>query len=155
MFWNLMQVPLFQQIAQAMQGNPDSFTWSVGIALFIWIVVILWTMKDIGARTTSVWAQVFSILLVGIGTPIIGLPLYLLFRPIRYKWDRLGWREALALQIVQCYGCGSRNPLYHDYCISCGSELTVKCKECKHHYQLHYEYCPSCGAPNTEEENLG
>lgn len=151
MFQAIMNWPFMQPIAQAMQGNDQIFSWTVGVVLFLWVIVILWTMKDIGARTNNVFVQIICILLVWVGTPIVGLPLYLLFRPIRYKWDRLGWREALALQIVQCYGCGSRNPLFHDYCISCGSELTVKCKECKHHYQLHYEFCPSCGAPNTEE----
>lgn len=147
----MMNWPWIQPIAQALQGNTQIFSWGVGIVLFLWVIFILWTMKDISARSNSVLVQILCILLVGVGTPIVWLPLYLLFRPIRYKWDRIGRREALALQIVQCYACGSRNPIFHDYCIACGSELTVKCKECKHHYQLHYEFCPSCGAPNTEE----
>lgn len=151
MFDSIMSVPLFQQIAQALNASNDVFTRWVGVALFLRVITILRTMKDIGARTHNVFVQILSILLVGIGTPIIGLPLYLLFRPIRYKWDRLARREALVLQVAQCYGCGTRNPNFHDYCISCWSELSVKCKECKHHYQLHYEFCPSCGAPNTEE----
>lgn len=151
MFENLTQIPIIQQTISAVQGNGEAFSWGVGLILFLRVIAILWTMKDIGARTSNVRVQILCILLVGVGTPIIGLPLYLLFRPIRYKWDRLARREALALQIVQCYCCGSRNPLYHDHCVSCGSELTTKCKECKHHYQLHYEYCPACGAPNTEE----
>ena len=151
MFDSLMQVPLFQQIAAALQGDTDAFTWGVGLALFLWVVAILRTMKDIASRTNNVFVQVLCILLVWLTTPIIGIPLYLLFRPVRYKWDRMWRREALAMQNVQCYGCGTRNPLFHDHCLSCGSELTVKCKECKHHYQLHYEFCPACGAPNTEE----
>lgn len=151
MFDNLMQLPFLQQLSAALQGDSDAFTWSIGLILFLRVIAILRTMKDISARTNSVRVQILCILLVWLTTPIIGIPLYLLFRPIRYKWDRLGWREALALQIIQCYGCGSRNPLYHDHCVSCGSELTAKCKECKHHYQIHYEYCPACGAPNTEE----
>lgn len=153
MFDTIMQVPLFQQIGQLMQGNADAFNRGVGLALFIWIIAILRTMKDIGARSNNVLVQILCILLVGLLTPIVGLPLYLLFRPIRYKWDRLARREALALQIVSCYACGSRNPLYHDHCVACGSELTTKCKECKHHYQIHYEYCPACSAPNTEEQD--
>ncbi len=151
MLENLMQIPFAEQIVSVFQGNTDAFTWSIGLILFIWVVAILWTMKDIGARTHSVWIQILCILLVGIGTPVVGLPLYRLLRPTRYKWDRMWWRESLALQIVQCYACGSRNPLYHDHCVACGSELTTKCKECKHHYQVHYEYCPACGAPNVEE----
>ena len=143
--------PFVQEIMQGLQSNNQAFTRSVGVALFLWVIAILWTMKDIAARTKNIWIQILCILLVGVGTPLVGLPLYLLFRPVRYKRDRMARREAQALQVVQCYGCGSRNPLFHDYCVSCGSELTVKCKQCKHHYQLHYEYCPSCGAPNTEE----
>lgn len=147
----MMNWPFIQPIAQAMQGNNQAFTWGIGIVLFLWVIAILWTMKDISARSNNVFVQVVCILLVGLGTPVVGLPLYLLFRPVRYKWDRLAWREALAMQVVQCYACSSKNPLFHDYCIACGSELTVKCKECKHHYQLHYEFCPSCGGPNTED----
>ncbi len=144
MFTGIMENPFIGQIMQGLQGNNDAFSWGIGIALFIRVVAILRTMKDSGARTNSVWVQILCILLVGIATPVIGLPLYLLFRPVRYKWDRQGRREALAIQIALCYSCGSKNPLYHDYCVSCGSELTTKCKECKHHYQLHYEFCPSC-----------
>lgn len=151
MWSSIMQWPIMQQIAQWLEQNNPVFSRVVGIILFVWVVAILWTMKDIAARSNSVLVQVLCILLVGLWTPVVGLPLYLLFRPVRYKWDRLGWREALALQIIQCYACGTKNPLFHDYCVGCGSELTVKCKECKHHYQLHYEYCSSCGAPNTEE----
>ena len=151
MFESLMQVPLFQQIGQVLQGNTESFNIRVWVALFVWVIAILWTMKDIGARTNNVFIQILCILLVGLTTPIIGIPLYILFRPIRYKRDRQAWRESLAMQIVPCYACNNTNPLYHDHCVSCGSELTTKCKECKHHYQLHYEYCPACGAPNAEE----
>lgn len=144
MFNDLMQTPFVQQIMQGLQGNNDTFSRGIGIAIFIWVVAILRTMKDSGARTNSIGVQILAILLVGLTTPIIGIPLYLLFRPTRYKRDRLARREALAIQITPCYACGSKNPLYHDYCLSCGSELTTKCKECKHHYQLHYEFCPSC-----------
>lgn len=148
---NWMQIPFVRDVISLLQGNADAFNRTIALVLFVRVIVILWTMKDIGARTHSVWVQILCILLVWLGTPVVWLPLYLLMRPIRYKRDRMAWREALALQIVQCYGCGSKNPLYHDHCIACGSELTTKCKECKHHYQVYYEYCPACGAPNVEE----
>ena len=71
MFESLMQVPLFQQMGQLMQGNADAFNRGVGVALFIWVIAILRTMKDITARTHSIGVQILCILLVGSLTPII------------------------------------------------------------------------------------
>ncbi len=64
MFQAIMNWPFMQPIAQAMQGNDQIFSWTVGVVLFLWVIVILWTMKDIGARTNNVFVQIICILLV-------------------------------------------------------------------------------------------
>lgn len=118
--------------------------------VFIWIIAILWTLKDISARTNSFFWQLLSILLVWLGSPLIWLPLYLLLRPLRYKWDRIWWRESMVSQVSVCPTCGIRNPLHHDFCAACGQKMVVDCKECKTQYHWVYDYCPHCGGPNIE-----
>ena len=118
--------------------------------LLCWVLAILRTMKDITARTNNVFWQILAVLLVGILTPLIWLPIYLFLRPIRYNRDRLWWREALSVQVAHCPACDKKNPLHHDFCVYCGQWMTVKCKECKSSYQWTYDYCPQCGAANVE-----
>ena|GEM_PF-7072192 len=64
MFDNLMQLPFLQQLSAALQGDSDAFTWSIGLILFLRVIAILRTMKDISARTNSVRVQILCILLV-------------------------------------------------------------------------------------------
>lgn len=118
--------------------------------IFYWIVTILWTIKDISSRTNNVIGQIAAILLVGVLSPFIGLPLYLLLRPIKYKWDRIGWRESMAVQTATCPSCGMKNPLHHEFCTNCAQKMLIDCKECKAPYHWIYDYCPQCGAPNVE-----
>ena len=118
--------------------------------LLYWILAILRTMKDITSRTNNVFWQILAVLLVGVFTPLIGLPIYLFLRPIRHNWDRLWWRESLSVQVAGCPACAKKNPLHHEFCVYCGQWMTVKCKECKSTYQWAYDYCPQCGAANVE-----
>ncbi len=136
---------------QSIVSSPSMYLY-VGWLLFLLyrVLAILWTMKDITSRTHSIIGQILWVLLVGIGTPLIGLPLYLFLRPTRYNRDRLGWRESLSVQVASCPACAKMNPLHHDYCVYCGQHMTVKCKECKASYQRAYDFCPECGAGNTE-----
>jgi hypothetical protein len=91
-----------------------------------------------------------SILLVTFLTPLIGLPLYLIIRPVYHKKDALPWRESCALNLITCVNCHTLNPKEYSCCISCGEKLQVECKECSRSYPHVYAYCPQCGAPNIE-----
>jgi len=135
----------------ALLSSPGSYLYVLG-ALFLlcWVLSILWVMKDITARTSNVIGQALSILIVWIWSPVLWLPIYLFLRPLRYKWDRLGRREALSAQVVKCPACARQNPLHHEFCVYCGQKMSVKCKECKSPYSRSYEYCPQCGAGNVE-----
>lgn len=68
----------FQGIAYVLRG-------AIGFLSFLWILTIIRVSKDIYARTKSITLQIISILLVTLLTPIIGMPLYLVIRPIRYR----------------------------------------------------------------------
>lgn len=98
--------------------------------IFLRVVTIIWTTKDIINRTNSFSLQVISILLVTFLTPLVGLPIYLLVRPFSYKKDRIPRREACASNLVACYNCQTLNPKEYVCCIACGERLKTKCKEC-------------------------
>lgn len=118
--------------------------------IFLRIVAIIRTTKDIINRTNSFSLQVISILLVTFLTPLIGLPLYFLIRPITYKRDRIPRREACASNLVPCYNCHTLNPREYVCCIACGERLKVKCKQCGNSYAHSFAYCNICGAPNID-----
>ncbi len=118
--------------------------------IFLRIIAIIRTTKDIINRTNSFSLQVISILMVTFLTPLVWLPLYFLIRPISYKNDRIPWREACASNLVPCYNCHTLNPKEYVCCIACGERLKIKCKECWNSYVHSFAYCNICGAPNID-----
>ena len=122
----------------------------VWILAFLWIIIIIWTAKDISARTDSSFFHIISILFVTLLTPIIWLPLYLAIRPIWYKWDKTSWRDSCLSSSCVCQNCWTLNPKEYKNCIKCWEKLVVVCKECDNEYPNEYRYCPNCWAPNIE-----
>ena len=120
------------------------------LLIIFWILAIIWVAKDSGSRTHKLGFQMISIILVTLLTPILGIPIYLVLRPIAYKHDRLPWREAAVMNLIVCYNCGTLNPRDHEFCLACGEALKIKCKQCNKNYPHTYDYCQSCGAPNIE-----
>jgi RNA polymerase subunit RPABC4/transcription elongation factor Spt4 len=118
------------------------------VLIFLRIVSIIRTAKDISARTNSHLMQIVSILLVTFFTPIIGLPIYHIIRPIWYKKDKMPRREACISTMTVCQKCNTLNPKEYECCINCGERLKISCKECGTDYPHNYSYCPKCGAPN-------
>ena len=120
------------------------------VLIALWILGIIWVAKDILSRTNNSGLQMVSILLVTFLTPLVGLPLYFIIRPVYYKKDALPRRESCALNLITCVNCRTLNPKEYSCCISCGEKLQVVCKECSQSYPHVYAYCPMCGAPNIE-----
>lgn len=118
--------------------------------IFLWVVTVIWTTKDIINRTNSFSLQVISIVLVTFLTPIVWLPIYFLVRPLSYKKDRIPRREACASNLIPCYNCSTLNSKEYVCCIACGERLKVKCKECWNSYAHSFAYCNICGAPNID-----
>lgn len=149
----LYTTPWFQQFnIQTLMtpGSQQIVMIAVIIFCFLRILSILFVTRDILARTNNLGLQITSILLVIVLTPLIGLPLYFVIRPLTFKKLENGRRQALMLETVKCYNCGRLNEKNYDYCIFCGEHLKIACKECGKDYPYYYEYCNSCGAPNIE-----
>lgn len=62
---------------------------------FIWLLVVIWTLKDSVYRSSSLLFQVFSVLVVGVWTPLVWLPIYLAIRPLWYKHERAYWKMVM------------------------------------------------------------
>ncbi len=133
-----------------LSGYSDRELFIFGFLTLIWMLCVIWTLRDAMARSESTFYQFFSVLLVVLLTPIVGLPLYLAFRPLVYKWERGLWREALEQNILSCPHCEGLNATNHKACVWCGEPLQVECKECHCKYSSQFSYCPECWAPNIE-----
>lgn len=118
--------------------------------IFLRVYSILRVARDISLRTQHFGLQLGSILLVFCLTPVIGLPLYLLIRPLAYDKDS-SRQDALMAETVVCVYCQQRNAKEFTYCTFCGEKLKHLCRECKQPYATSYEYCPFCWAPNDDE----
>lgn len=131
-------------------GLETIFVGIVWFFVFIWLISIIRVAKDISARTNSTLLQIVSILLVTLFTPLIGLPLYKIIKPIGFKKDNLPWREACASNLIACHNCSFLNPKEYECCIQCGEKLKLKCKQCGKQYPHTHHYCSHCWAPNIE-----
>lgn len=75
--------------------------WSVNnsaifyMLIFFWILVMIRTIKDSNYRSHNTGFVVLSLLLVTLGTPLLGLPLYLAIRPLGYKYERSYWKAVM------------------------------------------------------------
>ena len=89
-----------------------------------------------------------------LGTPLIGLPLYFLIRPVRYRLDNYEMQHALLVDSIMCVYCNHGNNQMHEFCVYCGGKLKVPCSSCKKAFAVDYEFCPFCGEPNTALDSL-
>jgi hypothetical protein len=103
------------------QAQGMGFFINIGLLVLVAlrVISIIWVAKDIAARTHSLWIQLLSVLLVTVLSPVLGLPIYLLLRPIGYRYDKMPWREALILNLVACGNCKALNLKDNQCCIHC------------------------------------
>ena len=134
------------------QTNGTWFITKAIVILFVFlrIIAIIRVAKDISARTQNTFSQIMCILLVTILSPILGLPLYVILRPIHYKRDKIPRREAQAMTLLPCYNCSALNLQDNHYCTNCGEPLKLKCKKCGHSCSYNHTYCEKCWWPNFD-----
>jgi len=138
----LERVPFYLTILSTVCGG-------VTIALFGGMVI--WTFRDIRARSRDILAQILATLLVLV-LPIIGLVVYLMLRPqetLADTYERSLEQEALLQAIEEpevCHGCGQRVKGDYLYCPACHTRLKKACQECGRPLYLNWSLCPYCGA---------
>jgi RNA polymerase subunit RPABC4/transcription elongation factor Spt4 len=124
------------------------------------IAMVLWTFRDIRARSRDILVQILATLLVLVFN-IPGLLLYFILRP-RYTLDEayehaLG-QEALLQDIEERYICPNcRRKAEADFllCPHCHTRLRKRCPQCERLINLLWEVCPYCGQeqPQMGEES--
>ena len=130
----------------------SSFWFRTAIIIFlVRLAILIRTIKDASARSSSFWFQLLSVLLIIGFTPVLWLLLYIAIRPQWWKWDKTPWRDTLFQKSQICENCWEFNQINHLYCTSCWESLHVSCRECQNKYSKTYSYCPNCGAPHLEE----
>ena len=131
----------------------DSSFWfrTALVIFFLWLAVLIWTIKDASARSSSFWFQLLSVFLVVAFTPVVWLLLYIAIRPQWWKWDKTPWRDTLYQTTQICENCWEFNDIHNLYCTKCWEALHITCHECQHKFSNNYAYCPNCGAPSLEK----
>lgn len=121
-----------------------------GLLLILWLAVVIWSFRDIRARSRSGWAAFFTLLLVAL-LPIVGLVAYLLLRPrqtLNEAYDRALEQEALLQQIEErpvCPTCSRPTQTTWFLCPTCHTHLRQPCPVCHSPLELHWDICPYCG----------
>ena len=130
----------------------SSFWFRTAIIIFlVRLSVLIRTIKDASARSSSFWFQLLSVVLIIGFTPVFWLLLYIAIRPQWWKRDKTPRRDTLFQKSQICDNCGEFNQIDHLYCTSCWESLHISCRECQNKYSKSYSYCPKCGAPRLEE----
>lgn len=119
----------------------------------LWISLVIWTYRDIRARTRDPLIQTLSALLVAV-LNLPGVLVYLILRPPRTleeEYQRTLEEEAL-LQALEdlplCPGCERRVKEDWQVCPNCHTKLKKTCHNCSKFMELSWNICPFCGTPS-------
>jgi RNA polymerase subunit RPABC4/transcription elongation factor Spt4 len=116
----------------------------------LWISLVIWTFRDMRARTRDAFAQLLAALMVLVLGPF-GTILYLMLRPretLAEKYERSLEEEALLQDIEErtiCPAC--KQPIESDYmvCPVCHTKLRQHCAHCDRLIHPRWSVCPYCG----------
>ena len=125
----------------------------VVIAVFItslWLGMVLWTFRDIRARTRDLVVQIMATFMVAVLT-LPGLIVYFLIRPretLSEAYERALEQEALLQAIEEPEVCPSGSAKVRAtflYCPYCHTQLKRACGTCNEPLELEWNLCPYCG----------
>ncbi|MEP7289943.1 MAG: zinc ribbon domain-containing protein [Chloroflexota bacterium] len=120
----------------------------------IWLGIVLWTLRDVRARSRDVLAQGAATLMVAI-LNVFGLVLYLMLRPretLAEAYERSLEEEALLQGIEEkpaCPGCGRPSNALWQLCPYCHTRLKKPCVHCGQLLDLPWNLCPYCASPQA------
>jgi RNA polymerase subunit RPABC4/transcription elongation factor Spt4 len=118
----------------------------------LWLTLVIWTFRDIEARSRSVVTQIFATLL-SVFFFLPGVLLYLILRPketLDEAYQRALQEEYLIQDLEElplCHSC--RRYVQGDYvlCPHCHSRLRENCPSCQRLVELRWDICPYCTSP--------
>jgi RNA polymerase subunit RPABC4/transcription elongation factor Spt4 len=124
-------------------------------ALALWFALVVWTYRDITARTTNPVTHVFSTLVVVLFF-VPGAIIYLILRPretLDDAFQRTMEEEYLLQDLDDFPVCPSCRRSVRDdflFCPHCRTELRRACIACHRLVDTRWESCPYCAAPQYE-----
>lgn len=125
--------------------------------LATWFVLIVWTYRDIEARSKNVVTQVFSTLLA-VFFWVPGVLLYMLLRPketLDEAYQKSLEEEYLLQDLQEVPLCPNCNHFISDewqICPHCNTQLREGCHNCGRLVDLRWDICPYCGVEQHEHQ---
>jgi RNA polymerase subunit RPABC4/transcription elongation factor Spt4 len=123
----------------------------------LYVGLIVWTVRDVRARSRDVLGQIMATLLVAIFT-LPGLLIYLLLRPhttLAEEYERSLAEESLLQELEEqrvCPGCRRRVEPDFVVCPHCHQQLRLRCVGCGRLLNLDWDVCPYCGRFREQAE---
>ncbi len=137
---------------------PENVTSIIQLVVFVlgayvlafWLGLVVWTARDISARSRDWLVRGLAVLLV-LAFNVPGLLLYYVLRPRETLADAYGRaleEEALMRDVedqATCPNCRRRVSQEYMLCPHCRTALKTRCASCKHLLNQSWEVCPYCG----------
>jgi hypothetical protein len=127
----------------------------VAYLLIMWIAALVWTYRDILARTRDTFTQTVSLILVLVFN-LPGLLLYLIMRPkdtLADQYDRQLEAEALLHELQEqatCPRCRRKVDADFIACPYCREQLRVSCEACGKPMAPTWVMCAYCGTERRD-----
>jgi len=125
------------------------------IVTTFWISIIIWTYRDMRARSRDSLTRLLMSALVAI-LNIPGLLIYILLRPretLSEAYERSLEEEALLQEIEEkptCPGCGHNVQSDWQACPYCHTRLKKSCLNCAYLMDLSWDLCPHCATSQSQ-----
>ena len=123
--------------------------------LALWVSLIIWTFRDVRARSRDIFAVLLATLMVVVFGPL-GLLLYFLLRPpetLAELYERSLEEEALLQDLEEraiCPGCRRKIEADWQVCPDCHTILKKTCLNCGRLLHLRWNICPYCVTPSAD-----
>ena len=125
--------------------------WALGAYIvLLWAASVLWTYRDIHARSEDVVVQVLAVSLALL-LPFAGLLLHMILRPrqtLSEKYERSLEEEYLRRDLEEKYVCPHcQRGIEPEFimCPHCHTALRRRCAACDRVVDLTWAICPYCG----------
>ncbi len=123
----------------------------------LWLSLVIWTFRDMRARSRDVLAQVMAALVVAV-LLLPGLLIYLILRPpktLAEQYEQSLEEEALLQEIEErrvCPGCNRQVDEAWQICPNCLTRLKKSCVSCGKLIDLAWMTCPYCATSQPAPE---
>ena len=127
----------------------------VAYLLVLWVAALVWTYRDVVARTSDTFTQTIALVLVVVFN-IPGLLVYLVLRPkdtLMDAYDRQLEAEALLHEIQEQATCPRcRRKVEADFvaCPYCRNSLGMPCENCGKTLTSSWVLCPYCSSERAQ-----